>query len=70
MEFNMSNNYNQVVDMLRACANYISENAQNMIGDTVNRCLSITVTIELGPDLCPTVNLSREYCPDIGGSYE
>ncbi len=70
MEFNMSNNYNQVVDMLRACANYISENAQNMVGDTINRCRSITVTIELGPDLCPTVNLSRDYFPDIGGSYE
>lgn len=51
----------QLAEALRLCADYITENAQNLVGNTLKQCCSVVVTISMPPQEVPTVTVERKY---------
>ena len=58
-----------IVECLRVCANYVSEHADNIVGDSIDRCGSISVMIRLCGGDAPTVTVEREYCPNVADIF-
>lgn len=53
----------ELIRQLKACAASIVENAESIIGTEKYLC-GVTVTINFGDQVVPTINVDRDFVPE------
>lgn len=63
MHIMMEEKRDELIRQLKLCGASIVENAESIIG-TEERLVGVTVTIDFGDQIIPTINVDREFVPE------